>query len=101
MIPDWIAIFPNLPVAPPGNTPAQLELTRDHRLGKITLANKVRNNVNVLNRFGIKQKERIAQARLLFPKGAANFGENFTMPDLRNLCARWRAGIGIHRRTMA
>jgi len=74
----------------------QLKLARNYRLGEITFADEVRDNVYVFDCIRIKEKNRVAQARLLFPKGAFNIDKNFSAPDFGRVRQSRRARIGIH-----
>src|SRR5205807_1113959 len=101
MIPDRLTVVPNLPTGATGNSSLQLELTRNHRLREITLADEVRDDINVFDRAWIKQKDRVAEARFLFPKCALHIGKNASSPDFGRMRQGRRARIRIRRRTMA
>src|SRR6516165_5147756 len=100
MIPNRLTIFPDLSIRPFRNPSVELKLARDDRLREITFADEIGNNVNFANRFWIEQKQRVAQARLLFPKRALHFRKDFPTPNL--LCMRQRrcARVGIYSRAM-
>src|SRR6266849_2020846 len=100
MISDWFAIFPDLSVRPFCHPPAQIQFARNHRLRKITCADEIGHNVNLANSLGVKQKERVAQAWLLFPEGAFHIGKNLSAPNFRRMLERWRARVWIHRRAV-
>src|SRR5713101_3216422 len=100
MISDWFAIFPDLAARPFCYAAIQLQLARNHRLREITFADEIGHNVNLANFLRIKRKERVAQAWLLFPKGAFNIDKNFSAPNFRRVRKRRHARIRIHRRTM-
>src|ERR1700686_300695 len=57
VIPDWLAIFPDLPVRARGHSTVQLQLAWNHRLREITFADEVWHDVNFPNRFWINKKK--------------------------------------------
>src|SRR5438874_13482658 len=91
MVPYRFAIFPDLAVRTFSNPAIQLELARDNRLGEITFADEIGDQINLANRFWIEQKERIAQTRFLFPNGAANLGKIFSAANFRRVRQSRRA----------
>src|SRR5438876_9220184 len=100
MFPDWLAIIPDLPIRALCDLAIQLKLARNYRLGEITFADEVRDDVNVFDCVGIKKKDRVAQARFLFPKCALHITKNISSPDLGRVRQRRRARIRIHGRAM-
>src|SRR5207247_10984382 len=100
MVPDRLAIIPDLATRALGNLALQLQFPRNHRLREIAFADEIRNDVNVLDRVWIKKKDRVAQARLFFPECALHVGKNISPPDLGRMSQRRRAPIRLHRRAM-
>src|SRR5438477_8766873 len=100
MVPDRLAIIPDLSTRSLGNLAVQLKLPRNHGLREITLANEVRDDVNGFDCVRIEKKDRVAQARFLFPKCALHITENVSSPDLSRMRQRRRARIRIHGRAM-
>src|SRR6187397_2744021 len=100
MISNRLTISPDLSIRSFRESSAQLKLPRDHRLGEISFADEIRHHVNFMNRFGIEQKQRIAQARLLFPKRALHLSKNPPTPNLRRVLQRRRARIRVHSRAV-
>src|SRR5258708_24308991 len=100
MVPNWLAIIPYLSIRSLGDLSVQPELARNHRLGEIAFADEVRDDGNVLDCLRIKKKNRVAQARLFFPKRALHISENISPPDLSRMRQRRRARIRIHRRAV-
>jgi len=100
MIPYRLTILPDLTVGSLSDPAGQFKLARNHRLCEITFANKIRNNVNLANQFGIEQEQCIAQTRFLFPESAADLVKNFPAPNLRRVRQCRRAGIRTHGRAM-
>src|SRR5262245_33413525 len=100
MIPDWLTIFPGLAARSFRDSAIQLELARNHRLGEIPFADKIRHDVNALDRCQIEKKERIAQTRLLFPKSALHIRENVSLPNICGVGQRRRVRVRVHGRTM-
>ncbi len=76
------------------------ELARNHRLGEVTFADKIRIDINFANGFRIEQKNRVAQARFFFPERAPHVCKKFASPNLRRMRQRRRARIWIDRRTV-
>src|ERR1700719_471740 len=101
MIPDWLAIFPNLTVWALCGSTVQLQLAWNHRLREITFADEVWHDVNFPNRFWIEQKNCVAETRFLFPKRALNIDKNFPAPDFGRVRQRRRARIRIHGRAVS
>src|SRR2546428_9848894 len=101
MVSDWLAIFPNLPICARSDAPTQLKLPWNHRLGEVTFADEIRHHVNLPNPFRIKQEERVAQTRFLFPECALHLNKKVSAPNLRRMRQRRRARIRVHRRPMA
>src|SRR5437016_11536641 len=97
MIPDWLTIIPDLPIRALCDLAIQLKLARNYRLGEITLADEIWDNVNVFDCARIKEKNRVAQARLFFPKDAFNIDKNFSAPNLGRVGQSRRARVRIHR----
>src|SRR5207248_9151002 len=100
MVPYRFAIFPDLAVRTFSNPAIQLELAGDNRLGEITFADEIGDEINLANRFWIEQKERIAQTRFLLPKGAVNLGKKLPTPNFSPMRQRGRDRIRIHGRAM-
>src|SRR5205814_10456503 len=100
MISDRLTICPDLAARTFCEAVVQLKLTRDYRLGEITFADKIRDDVHFANRFGIEQEQCVAQTWFLFPKGALHVGKNLSAPNLRSMRQRRRARIRIYRRPM-
>src|SRR5207244_11294936 len=96
MIPDWLTIIPDLPIRALCDLAIQLKLARNYRLGEITLADEIWDNVNVFDCIRIKEKNRVAQARLFFPKRAGHIAKNVSSPDLSRVRQRRRARLRIH-----
>src|SRR5438477_10752905 len=101
MVPDRFAITPGLPVRASCTSAVQLQLARNHRLCEVTFADKVRNDVNIFDRVGIKKKDRVPQTWFLFPKRTRDFAEDISTPDFGRMGQRRRARIWVHRRAMA
>ena len=97
MIPNRLAVIPNLPIRAFRSFAVQLELARNHRLREITFADKIRHDVNVFDRRRIKKKNRVAQTRFFLPKCALHLAEKISPPDFRGMRQRRRARIRIHR----
>src|SRR5438876_2463788 len=100
MIPDWLTIIPDLPIRALCDLAIQLKLARNYRLGEITLADEIWDNVNVFDCIRIKEKNRVAQTRFLFPKGAFNIDKNFSAPNFGRVRQSRRARIRIHGRAV-
>src|SRR6266853_526195 len=100
MVPDWLAIIPDLPIRAFCDLAIQLKLARNYRLGEITFADEVRDDVNAFDCVWIEQKDRVAQTRLFFPKRTLHIGKNISTPDLGAMRQGRRARIRIHRRAM-
>src|SRR2546430_9889951 len=100
MVPDWLTIIPDLPIRALCDLAIQLKLARNYRLGEITFADEVRDDVNAFDCVRIKKRNRVAQARLLFPKRTGHIGKNISMPNLGPMRQGRRARIRIHRRAM-
>src|SRR6266481_692685 len=100
MISDRLTISPDLSIRSFCGSPAQLKLARNHRLREITFADEIRHHVNFANRFGIEQKQRITQARFLFPERALHLSKNLPTPNLRRMLQRRRARIRVHGRAV-
>src|SRR5215467_8300142 len=94
MISNRLTILPDLSIRSFRDLPIQLKLARNHRLREIAFTNEIRHHANFTNRFGMKQKQRVAQARFLLPKRALNVRKNVPTPNLRHMrpcrCARIR-----------
>src|SRR5205814_4055671 len=100
VIPNRLAIFPDLATRSLCNAPIQLELTRDHRLSEVAFADEIRHDVDFADRFRVKQEKRVAQTRFLFPECAADLSKDFAPPNLRSVCQRRRTGIRVHSRAV-
>src|SRR5438034_9317719 len=100
MISNRLTIFPELSIRSFRDPPIQLKLARDHRLREVTLADEIWHHVNFTNRLGIEQKQRITQARFLFPKRALHLSKNLPTPNLRRVLQRRRARIRVHSRAV-
>src|SRR6266849_5646038 len=100
MVPDRLAIVPGLSICASCNSSVQLQLARNDRLREITLADEIWDDVNVFDRAWIKQKDRVAQTRLFFPKRTLHIGKNISTPNLGPMRQGRRARIRIHRRAM-
>ena len=100
MIPDPLALVPGLPTGAFSNPSVQLELARNYRLGEVTFANEIGNDVNIFDCVRIEKKDRVAQARFFFPKRALHLAKNVSSPDFGCMRQRRRARIRIHRRAM-
>src|SRR6058998_785614 len=100
MIPDWLTIIPDLPISAFRHLTVQPQFAWNHYLGEITLADEIRDDVNVFDCARIEQKDRVAQTRLFFPKRAFHIDKNFSAPNFRRMRQSWRARIRIHRRAM-
>src|SRR6267143_3842598 len=100
MIPDWLTIIPDLPISAFRHLTVQPQFAWNHCLGEITLTDEIRDDVNVLDCARIEQKDRIAQARLFFPKRARHIAENISTPNLGRVRQSRRARVRIHRRAM-
>src|SRR5436853_3847417 len=100
MVADRLAIMPGLSIRAFCNSPVQLQFTRNDDLRKITLADKIRDDADVFDRVRIKQKDRVAQARLFFPKRTLHITKNISTPDFGCVRQRRRARIRIYRRAM-
>src|SRR6266513_3594796 len=100
MIPDWLAIIPDLPIRALRDLAIQLKLARNYRLREITFADEVWDDVNVFECVRIKKKDRVAQARFFFPKRALHISKNISTPNLGPMRQSRRARIRIHRRAM-
>ena len=101
MVPDRLAIVPGLAIRAFCNSPVQLQFTWNDDLRKITLADEIRDDADVFDCVRIKQKDRVAQTRLFFPKRTLHIGKNISTPDLSRVRQRRRARVRIHRRAMA
>src|SRR5438309_5355140 len=101
MIPDWLTIIPDLPISAFRHLTVQPQFAWKHCLSEITLADEIWDDVNVFDRAWIKQKDRVAQTRLFFPKRARHIAENISTPNLGRVRQGRRARVRIHRRTMA
>ena len=77
MISDRLTISPELSIRSFRDPPIQPKFARNHCLREVTLADEIRDHVNFANRFGIENKQRVAQARLLFPKRAIHVRKRF------------------------
>src|SRR5205823_2873889 len=100
MIPDWLTIIPDLPIRSFRHLTVQPQFAWNHCLGEITLADEIWDDVNVFDRAWIKQKDRVAQTRLFFPKRTLHIGKNISTPNLGPMREGRRARIRIHRRAM-
>ena|SRR5438105_4056289 len=100
MIPDWLTIIPDLPIRSFRHLTVQPQFAWNHCLGEITLADEIWDDVNVFDRARTKQKDRVAQTRLFFPKCAGHIAKNVSSPDLSRMRQRRRARIRIHGRAM-
>src|SRR2546423_7896778 len=100
MISDRLAIVPGLPGGAFRNLSVQFELAGNDRLREVTLADEIRNDANIFDFLGIKEKDRVPQPRLFFPKRAGHFTKNVSSSDLGRMRQRGRARIRIHRRAM-
>src|SRR5438309_8487452 len=96
MIPDRLAVVPGLPTGAFSNPSVQLELARNYRLGEVTFANEIGNDVNIFDCVRIEKKDRVAQARFFFPKRALHIGKNISTPNLGPMRQGRRARIRIH-----
>src|SRR5437667_7326698 len=101
MIPDWLTRIPDLPIRALCDLAIQLKLAWNYRLGEITFADEIWDNVYVFDCIRIKEKNRVAQARLLFPESAFHIEKNFPKPDFRPMRQRRSARIRIDGRSMA
>ena len=59
------------------------------------------NDVNVADHRIPKEKQRVAQAGLFFPKPAGHVGEDSPASNIGGVHESWRARIGIHGRAVA
>ena len=100
MIPDWLTIIPDLPISAFRHLTVQPQFAWNHCLGEITLTDEIRDNVNVFDCARIEQKDRVAQARLFFPKRGRHIAENISTPNLGRVRQSRRARVRIHRRAM-
>src|SRR6266481_3631857 len=100
MIPDWLTIIPDLAIFAFRHLTVQPQFAWNHCLGEITLADEIWDDVNVFDRAWIKQKDRVAQTRLFFPKRARHISKNISTPNLGRVRQRRRARIGLHGRSM-
>src|SRR6266436_3585509 len=100
MIPDWLTIIPDLPISAFRHLTVQPQFAWNHCLGEITLADEIRDDVNVFDRTWIEQKDRVAQTRLFFPKRTLHIGKNISAPNLGRMRQSRRARVRIYRRAM-
>ena len=100
MVPDRLAIIPGLPTRAFCNSSVQLQFTRNDDLRKITLADEIRDDVDIFDCVRIEQKDRVAQTRLFFPKRTLHIGKNISAPNLRRMRQSRRARVRIYRRAM-
>src|SRR6266705_2267984 len=100
MIPDWLAIIPDLPISAFRHLTVQPQFAWNHCLGEITLADEIWDDVNVFDRARIKQKDRVAQTRLFFPKRARHIAENISTPNLGRVRHSRPARVRINGRAM-
>src|SRR6266478_738098 len=96
MVPDRFAIVPGLSICAFCNSSVQLQLARNDRLRKITLTDEIWDDVNVFDCVRIEQKDRVAQARLFFPKRRLHVGKNISTPNLGCMRQSWRARVRIY-----
>jgi len=101
VISNRLAIFPHLAIRSFRDPPVQLKLARNYCLREVAFTDKIRHHADFTDRFPIKQKERIAQARFLFPERAPHVCKNLPAPNLRRIRQRRSARVGVHRRAMA
>src|SRR5712691_8861604 len=100
MVPDWLAIIPDLPIRALCDLAIQLKLARNDCLGEITFADEIWDDVNVFDCVWSKEKNRVTQARLFFPKRTLHIGKNISTPNLGPMRQRRRTRVRIHRRAM-
>src|SRR5260370_3689616 len=100
MISNRLTISPDLSVRSLRDPPIQLKLARDHRLSEISFADEIRHHINFTNRLGTEQKQRITQARFLFPERALHLSKNLPTPNLRRMLQRPCARIRVHGRAV-
>jgi hypothetical protein len=100
VIPNRLTISPGLSIRSFRDPPIQLKLARNDRLREIPFANEIRHHINFLNRFGIEEKQRVAQAGLLFPKRSLHLRKNLPAPNLRCMRQRRRTRIWVHSRAV-
>jgi hypothetical protein len=91
MIPYRLAVFPNLTIRSCCDAAIQFKFARNYCLREITFADKIGDDADLANHFGIEQEQHIAQTRLLFPKSAFHIGKDFSTPNLRRMRERRRA----------
>ena len=92
IVADRFAIDPSLAICAGRNRPLQFQLSRDHRLGEIAFADKIRDHENLANCSIREKKSRVAQTRFFFPKSAAHIGEdisllNFVVRAVESACS--------------
>src|SRR5205085_7319196 len=100
MVPDRLAIIPDLSICSLRNLAIQLELARNDRLREVTFADEIWYDVNIFDRVRIKKIDRVAQTRLFLPKRARHIAENISPTDFGRMRQRRRARIRIYRRAM-
>src|SRR5437764_2005777 len=98
MVPDRLAMIPDLSIRAFRNSSIQLQLPRNHRLGEITFANEIGDDVNVFVCLGLKKRKRDAQTRFFFPKGALNISKNMSSPNFGDVVEYRLSPIGFNCR---
>jgi hypothetical protein len=100
MISNRLTISPELSIRSFRNAAVQLKLPRDDGLREIAFADEIRHHVNFTNRFGIEQKQRVAQAGFFFPEAALHVRKNLASSDLGCMRQRRRARIRVDSRAV-
>ena len=101
MIPGRLAIFPDLIVRPLRQASLQLQLPWDYGLREIAFTDEIRHHVDFADLGIVEEKERIAEARFLFPETACDLAEDALFSNRFRLGKTGRTRIRVDRRAVA